>query len=237
MSRSFPSSRGSSTCPSYMVSGKMSDKNLEQRINIKFCVKIGKSANETLALLTVAYGEHAMKKSSVFEWHRREGVQDDPRSGQPKTQRTDANDDRVRSDRILGVKEEFNMNRETVRQIVKENLWMRNFPAKWCLESSHMSRNNVGFAFYLIFYAMQRCLIGSLPVFSIRPGNKTTEHAVENTELTSAEKSTLVSVAGQDHACVFLQSQGDSSLWIHCTRTNGKSTVLFWSADKVKGIS
>jgi hypothetical protein len=30
----------------------MSDKNLEQRINIKFCVKIGKSASETLALRT-----------------------------------------------------------------------------------------------------------------------------------------------------------------------------------------
>jgi hypothetical protein len=46
----------------------MSDKNLEQRINIRFCVKIGKNANETLALLTktVAYGEYAMKKSSVF---------------------------------------------------------------------------------------------------------------------------------------------------------------------------
>jgi hypothetical protein len=28
----------------------MSDKNLEQRINIKFCVKVGKSAGETLAL-------------------------------------------------------------------------------------------------------------------------------------------------------------------------------------------
>ena len=49
----------------------MSDKNMEQRINIKFCVKIGKSASETLALLTVAYGEYVMKKSSVFEWHRR----------------------------------------------------------------------------------------------------------------------------------------------------------------------
>jgi len=48
----------------------MSDKNLEQRINIQFCVKIGKSASETLALLTVAYGEYATKKSSVFEWHR-----------------------------------------------------------------------------------------------------------------------------------------------------------------------
>jgi hypothetical protein len=33
--------------------------------NIKFCVKIGKSASETLALLTVAYDEYAMKKLSV----------------------------------------------------------------------------------------------------------------------------------------------------------------------------
>jgi hypothetical protein len=38
----------------------MSDKNLEQRINIKFCVKIGKSASEALALLTVTYGKYAM---------------------------------------------------------------------------------------------------------------------------------------------------------------------------------
>jgi hypothetical protein len=70
MSRSFPSSRGSSTCPWHTVGGKMSDKNLQQRINIKFCVKTGKRASETLALLTVAYGEYTMKKSSVFERHR-----------------------------------------------------------------------------------------------------------------------------------------------------------------------
>jgi hypothetical protein len=49
----------------------MSDKNLEQWINIKFCVKIGKSASEMLALLTMAYGEYSMKKLNVFEWHRR----------------------------------------------------------------------------------------------------------------------------------------------------------------------
>ena len=125
----------------------MSDKNLEQRINIQFCVKIGKSASETLALLTVAYGEYAMKKSSVFEWHRRfkegqEYVQDDPRSGQLQTKRNDANVDRirtlVRSDRRFGVgviAEELNMNRETVRQIVKEDLGIRKIPQKWCLES------------------------------------------------------------------------------------------------------
>jgi len=42
------------------------------------------------ALLTVVYGEYAMKKWSVFEWHRRfnegrEDVLDDPRNGQTKT--------------------------------------------------------------------------------------------------------------------------------------------------------
>jgi hypothetical protein len=29
---------------------------LEQRINIKFCAKLGKSASETLQMLTEAYG-------------------------------------------------------------------------------------------------------------------------------------------------------------------------------------
>jgi hypothetical protein len=44
-----------------MVGGKMSDRSLEQWINIKFRVKIGKSASEMLALLTVAYGEYTDK--------------------------------------------------------------------------------------------------------------------------------------------------------------------------------
>jgi len=105
-------------------------------------MKIGKSASETLALLTVACDEYAMKKSSVFEWRRlfkegREDVQDDPRIGQTKTQRTDANVERVRtllrSGRRSCVRvtaEELNMNRETVRQIVKEYLGMRKLSAK-----------------------------------------------------------------------------------------------------------
>jgi hypothetical protein len=53
-----------------LVGGKMSDKNLEQRISIKFCSKIGKSASERLALLTVAYGEYTVNKLNVLEWHR-----------------------------------------------------------------------------------------------------------------------------------------------------------------------
>jgi hypothetical protein len=46
---------------------KMSDRFLEQRINIKFCAKLGKNASETCAMLSNAYGVEAMKKSSVFE--------------------------------------------------------------------------------------------------------------------------------------------------------------------------
>jgi hypothetical protein len=54
MSRSFPSSNRSSACPWYTVGGKMNDENLDQLMNIEFCVMIGKSACETLALLTAA---------------------------------------------------------------------------------------------------------------------------------------------------------------------------------------
>jgi hypothetical protein len=44
----------------------MSYTNLEQRLDITFCPKIGKRANETLVLITLAYGETPMKKSDVL---------------------------------------------------------------------------------------------------------------------------------------------------------------------------
>jgi hypothetical protein len=53
-------------------SEKMSDRLMEQYINIMFCVKLGKSASKSLKMLTEAYGADAMKKSSVFEWQKRE---------------------------------------------------------------------------------------------------------------------------------------------------------------------
>ena len=193
-----------------------------------------------------------MKKSSVFEGHRRfkegrEDVQDDPRSGQPKTQRIVAYVDRVRtlvrSGRRLGVRViagELNMNRETERQIVKEDLGMRKFSAKimprilthdqkqrWLHISSDLLRNAE--MFDRVNTGEETCC------FQYDPETKR-QHAMENTEFTSAEKSTHVSVAGQDHGCVLLRSQGDSSLRIHSTRTNGKSTVLFGIADKFTGI-
>ena len=64
----------------------------EQRICIKFCFKIGKTATETYQLLQQAYGEDAMGRTQVFDWFRpfkegRTSVESDYRSGRPSTSR------------------------------------------------------------------------------------------------------------------------------------------------------
>ncbi|XP_017724128.1 PREDICTED: putative uncharacterized protein FLJ37770 isoform X3 [Rhinopithecus bieti] len=120
----------------------MSDRYLEQRISIKFCVKLNKSASETHHLLKEAYGEEVMSRARVFDWHKRfkegrEDVRDDARSGRPVTHRTDDNIQKVKdlvcSNRQLTVRmmaEELNLDKETVRLILKENLNMRKVSAK-----------------------------------------------------------------------------------------------------------
>ena len=67
---------------------------IEQRINIKFCVKLGKMATEALKMLCDVYGDFSMSRTRVFEWHKRfvegrEDVEDDPKSGRPCTLTTD----------------------------------------------------------------------------------------------------------------------------------------------------
>ncbi|XP_015380044.1 PREDICTED: putative uncharacterized protein FLJ37770 [Diuraphis noxia] len=42
-----------------------------QRICIKFCVKNEIKCNKVCELLQKAYGESAMKKTSVYEWYKR----------------------------------------------------------------------------------------------------------------------------------------------------------------------
>jgi len=115
----------------------MLDKKIEQRINIKFLVKLKKTATETLNLLREAYGEDALSKSRVFDWHKRfsegrEDVEDNERSGRPVTIKTDENVERVRAlvrtDRRLSIRkiaEMLNMNKETVRRILTSDLNMQ----------------------------------------------------------------------------------------------------------------
>ncbi|XP_006763885.1 PREDICTED: putative uncharacterized protein FLJ37770 [Myotis davidii] len=120
----------------------MSDRYLEQRISIKCCVKLNKSASETHCLLKEAYGHEVMSRARVYDWHKRfregrEDVRDDARSGRPVTHRTDDNIQKVKdlvcSNRQLTVRmmaEQLNLDKETVRLILKENLNMRKVSAK-----------------------------------------------------------------------------------------------------------
>ena len=66
----------------------------EQRICIKFCFKIGKTATETYQLLKQAYCVDAMGRTQVFDWFHRfkEGrtfVESDPHSGRPSKSRNE----------------------------------------------------------------------------------------------------------------------------------------------------
>jgi hypothetical protein len=47
------------------------DGKIEKRVCIKFCLKLGKSATEALQMLRVAFGEHSLSLTAVFEWHSR----------------------------------------------------------------------------------------------------------------------------------------------------------------------
>jgi len=49
----------------------MLDEKIEQHINLKFLMKLGKSATESTYLLTAVYGDDVMSQSRVFEWHKR----------------------------------------------------------------------------------------------------------------------------------------------------------------------
>ena len=114
----------------------------EQRINIKFCVKLGKTATDTLKMLRDVYGDSSMSRIRVFEWHKqfvkgREDVEDDPKSGRPCTSTTDTNIENlrqlVRSDhrlKIHVIANKVGMDKEMVRTILVDLLGMRKVCAK-----------------------------------------------------------------------------------------------------------
>lgn len=130
---------------------------VEQRVNIKFLTKLGKSATETYNLLAEVYGDQCLSRTQVFEWVKkfkkgREDVGDDPKSGRPSTAKTQENVEKVgrivQGDRRLSIRaisELTNINKETVRQILHDDLGMKKGCAakKWCQKSSHPSKRNI----------------------------------------------------------------------------------------------
>jgi ribosomal protein L28 len=110
----------------------------KQRVNIKFCVKLGKTATETLQLLRHAYGDEALSRARVFEWHKRflsgrVSVEDDTRSGRPSSSRNEDNvvriRDMVREGRTVTVRvlaDALKISKSTCHKILREDLGKRN---------------------------------------------------------------------------------------------------------------
>jgi len=116
--------------------------NVEQHVNVKFCVKLGKSATETYDLLKKIYGDECLSRTQVFEWFKRwkEGrkeIGDNQRPGRPSTSKTDANIEKfgeIGQNRRLSIRgavaELINIDKETVRQILHNSFNMK----KVCLK-------------------------------------------------------------------------------------------------------
>jgi hypothetical protein len=116
---------------------KLETRNIRQRYAILFCVKLGDNATTTHGKLQQAFGDDAMSKAQAFLWYNmfsegRALVEDGHRSGRQSVKRTVDNATRVRelfrSDRRLTISmiaDKVDMNRETVRLILTEELRMR----------------------------------------------------------------------------------------------------------------
>ncbi|KAJ8945832.1 hypothetical protein NQ318_008717 [Aromia moschata] len=118
-------------------------RSLEQRMAIKFCVKLEKSVAETIPMLKKAFGVDCLSDRQIFRWHKafaegREDVNNENRAGRPSTSTSDDNVKRVRdllnTDRRLSVRlisETLDITKTIVHEIVSESLEMRNVCAKF----------------------------------------------------------------------------------------------------------
>lgn len=107
---------------------------MEQRINIKFCYKLGKNAMETHEMLKSVYGNNALSRTTVYEWFSRfsggrEDIMDNEITGRPSTSRNDDNVKKIKEivemDTRISlrmIEEEIGINKETIRKILSEDL-------------------------------------------------------------------------------------------------------------------
>ncbi|UYV60716.1 hypothetical protein LAZ67_1002020, partial [Cordylochernes scorpioides] len=119
------------------------EQKLKQRICIEFCVKLQISATETFEMLNKAFPNDAPKRTTVFEWHSRFkagriSIEDDPRQGHPKFQRTDENVQKITDlikenprTTLLELEQDTGISKTTIGRIVTEDLKLKKTPAKF----------------------------------------------------------------------------------------------------------
>ena len=118
----------------------MSDRT-EQRICLRFCFSLGKTATEAHEMLQKAFQEEALSRTQVFEWFarfkRRMSIED-PLSGRLSTSRTDENveknREKINEDRrytIDGISEATGVSWSSCQRILIVDLNMRHVATKF----------------------------------------------------------------------------------------------------------
>ena len=110
---------------------------MEQRANIKFCVKLEKKIAETYELMKKISGDDCMSRTQVYNWFTRfkngnENLNDDLRPGRPEASNGAEMVEKVRE--IIGIDanfttrmlaEELNTSKNTIWRILTEDLGKR----------------------------------------------------------------------------------------------------------------
>jgi hypothetical protein len=126
-------------CSSHLTT----EEEVQQRVCINFCFRLGKTGAETYEMPQVAFGETCLSRSKTFEWYSgfksgRQSFEDDPHPGRPSTPHTKETVARVqeiiRADRRLTIRvvaEEVRIAFGTCHEILTEGLQLRHVRVKF----------------------------------------------------------------------------------------------------------
>ena len=127
------------------------DKNIEQRICLKFCIANGILRAESLKMLQKVYSESTSSKTCAYEWHNafksgRDVVEDLPRCGRLIASSTQVNiaivEEMVTESRHLSLREiaaELYVFRESIHTILNDWLGMKRVAAR-LVPKDHLTR-------------------------------------------------------------------------------------------------
>jgi len=119
------------------------DQRKEQRVCIKFCANLGKSATETLEMIQQGFGDQRLSRTQVFQWHARfktgrTSVDDDEHTGTPASSTAPETVARIqeliRQDRhrtIRDIAEEMEVGYGTCQWVLTEELGIHHVAAKF----------------------------------------------------------------------------------------------------------
>ncbi|EGI63424.1 FLJ37770-like protein [Acromyrmex echinatior] len=117
--------------------------NFEQRANIKFCFKLGKTFTETHNLMKQVYGDNCVARASVYEWYTRfkngrEDINDDAHTGRPKSTINENSIEVVRNfikhepkSSVRYMEMELNIPKSTIYRILTEHLGLQKVCARF----------------------------------------------------------------------------------------------------------